>query len=108
MPRKPDEFRFQGRQFQLTYCGWRSKEEIIAKVESKIKKYAEWVMVYSIVHETSDAECPYNHTHAALVDQGGGAATTNAVFVASPEAIVTARCSTVPRLEGNGIFLWAS
>lgn len=66
MPRAPrgsDGFRLRSKLFQLTYKHHRSHVEILDKVRSKMGAPLLW----SIVHEMGDLQCPYPHTHAAFL-----------------------------------------
>ena len=58
----PVRFRWRGRLYHLTYAGHIPRAVLLQRLESisSIK-----VLGTSIVHETSDADSPYDHTHIA-------------------------------------------
>lgn len=55
-------FRWRGRYYHLTYKGHIPPSILLAKLRSMSQVK---VLGYSIVHEASDAEAPYDHTHLA-------------------------------------------
>ena len=63
-PNEANGFRWRGRLYHLTYKGHIPQSVLYARLEamSRIK-----IIARSMVHETSDAEVPYDHTHLAWV-----------------------------------------
>lgn len=59
-----DSFRWRGRLYHLTYAGHISAELLLALLAAVS---AIPVIGTSIVHESSDADCPYDHTHFAWI-----------------------------------------
>ena len=57
-----DSFRWRGRYYHLTYAGHIPAQMLLALLAA-ISSVP--VIGTSIVHESSDAECPYDHTHFA-------------------------------------------
>jgi hypothetical protein len=57
-----DDFRWRGRYYHLTYAGHIPAQMLLALLAAMSGVR---VIGTSIVHEASDAECPYDHTHFA-------------------------------------------
>ena len=59
-----DSFRWRGKFYHLTYAGHIPAELLLALLAAVS---AIPVIGTSIVHESSDADCPYDHTHFAWI-----------------------------------------